>query len=165
MNNDELQAHRKADRIWHRIMMDNPELTRGPGLSDFLEDVLPVEEKARAVVVAGVEGGGDPLLGITQLGCVLMATGELQVRLRATSQIDWANFYFISNLDENLRRRICDDLSIIDAVTESNLSVRVIDDSSLEIFSPNYDLVAHVLARYPSAKIQSSLLIEMDFPQ
>jgi hypothetical protein len=161
----EEQDDTRMNSIWHRIAIDSPELTRGEKLKDFLLDNLPGKALGTAVIVAGVEGGGDPELGITQLGCVMMTNKELQGRLGSTSQIDWANFYFLAIPDEGLKCRVCGGLSISDAISESSLSIRVIDDSSLEVFTPDHSLIADLKSRYPFAHVESSLLSEMDFPQ
>lgn len=150
--------------IWHRVSINIPELTHGQELMVFLSEILPSEALGGTVVVADVEGGGDPERGITQLNCTSMSVQELLKRLCFTLQIDWANLYFLTAPDPELERRICEGLSISDAISTSTVSVRVIDDSWLDVFTPDRNIAADLLKRHPLSRLESSMLSEMVYP-
>ena len=50
------------NNIWHRITIDDPQLTRGDGLNNCLLETLHSGVLETAVIVTGVESGGDPEL-------------------------------------------------------------------------------------------------------
>src|SRR5258708_2971812 len=89
--------------IWYRITVDDPKLSYGKPLSYFLGDALKnIALKVELVILYEVEGGGDPVFGITQLGGRAISVEELVERLQHTDQLDWATLCFIRNLDQQM---------------------------------------------------------------
>jgi hypothetical protein len=155
----------KNSTIWHCVTIDKPELTPGVNLCRFLEEILAITARnAVTVVLSGVEGGGDPVQGVTRLGCVRMSKQELLKRLKFTNQLDWANFYFFVDVDEQMLRNICGNFSFAEAVSRSTLTVRVIDDSSVDIFTSENEFARNLATQYAPSHMQSALLSEMTFP-
>lgn len=155
----------RAANIWHRIKFENPCLTHGAQLSDFLEKNLSDAIRGCMVVVAAIEGSGDPVTGLTRLDCAPITTAELHARLLATDQINWGDFYFVKESGEALQQKLREKATTQNAISESHLALRVIDDSSIEVFTTDRNLILTVLARHPSAQIESATLAEMDYPQ
>jgi hypothetical protein len=151
--------------IWHRISLDNPELTYGKRLSRFFTDDLGDACPGATVLLYEVEGGGDPLRGLTGLGCVKISMAELNGRLQYTDQLDWATFCFIQKPDEQTLQKLCGGISIAEAVSKSILTVRVIDDSYLDILTRDDQLRSRLTERYPSSRVESSPLDQMVFPK
>ena len=155
----------RAANIWHRIKFENPYLTHGAQLSDFLEKNLSDAIRGCMVVVAAIEGSGDPVRGLTLLDCALITIAELHARLLATEQIDWGDFYFVKESGEALRQKLREKATIQNAISESHLALRVIDDSSIEVFTTDHNLISTLSALHLSAQIESASLAEMDYPQ
>jgi hypothetical protein len=150
---------------WHRVTLNNPELTYGKRLSRFLADDLGDALRGTSVLLYEVEGAGDPSRGVTQLGCMGMSLVELSERLKHTDQLDWATFCFMQDADEQALQELCRRASISEVVSKSALTVRVIDDSCLDVFTRDDQLRRRLNERYPSSRTESSPLDEMVFPE
>jgi hypothetical protein len=154
-----------GDANWHFVRINDPKLTYGRTLGVFIDGIITFGvSEISSVVIASVEGGGDPQRGITPLGCVRLSKVEFLKRLTSTEQLDWADFYFFKDVTDETVRSICGGSSIVDAIAASVFAVRVIDDSSLDLFTTSIGLSLWLTDRYPDAETQFGPLATMPFP-
>ena len=138
--------------VWRQFIIPAPRLCGGKSLARFIEQLVSeAAPELRDVVVASVEGAGDPVRGVTQLGCGKIPIPELLSRLSHSEQLDWGDFFFFEEVGDAVVSRICDDLSISEAVETSSLTIRIIDDSQIHIFARRHDIPRFLTGRFAVA--------------
>ena len=152
-------------RVWNQTIIDAPELTGGAALAAFLYRLLRLGGRpARYVVLAGVDGAGDSVRGITHVGCTRLPVSDLLTRLRYTKQLDWANFYFFSRVDDKVVEAICAVFSVAEAIATTTISVRVIDDSEVHVFSPDNTLATQLEKLVGKCETRVGRLRALEYP-
>lgn len=152
-------------REWNQVVIGEPALAYGRNLGGLLEDLLRLTPEAKLVVLASIDGAGDPERGIARLGCARITIESLLTRLHFTEQLDWANLYFFSEVSDETTRHICDgDLSIADAIARSWLTVRVVDDSELHVFTTSTEVVTTLTERFIKSRAIRAPLDRLDYP-
>jgi len=150
---------------WHQITVPQPALCYGRPLRDFLATVLTAAlSEITTVVVNRVDGAGDSDRGLHRLDCARLATEEFFFRLGFTEQMDWGDFYFFRETDDAAVLRICGGCPVAEAIGVSALTIRIIDDAELNIFTTDADLVAHVRTLSPGSHAIAVQLSEIVYP-
>lgn len=158
-------SHDSCGLEWHQVVIRKPELTNGNVLSVLLDKLLARSvPTANWAVVSGIEGAGDPTRGITRMGCAKIGKQDLLTRLRYSEQLDWANFFFFADIGDHAVNEICSELSIPDAIAVSLLSVRVVDDSEVHVFTTDARLRAHLTESYAESYSRTGPLSTLDYP-
>ena len=151
--------------VWTQIIIDAPELVAGDALSVFIDDVLMFDSPAAQYAVTNdVEGAGDPVRGLTQLRCAMLRRDELLARLRATVQLDWATIHFFASVTHEMFRSICDELSVAEAIALSLVTIGVVDDSEVHVFTRNSALADRLGDRHRIDRVRTGPLTDLEYP-
>lgn len=152
-------------QLWHQIVIAVPDLCFGKTLARFTEQLLGDPAlNVRQVVVASIEGAGDPDRGVTQLRCGRISIPELLSRLLYSEQLDWGNLFFFDDVNDSAVERICGEFSLSQAIAISSIAIRIVDDSEIHVFTRNDRVQRSLTDRFANTRARTGPLGSLEFP-
>jgi hypothetical protein len=145
---------------WHLITIEDPEALPGKNIFNIIQQLMSIVE-FRFAILNDINGAR--ISSLIEKENTVLKIGDVLSMLCEVVQFDWGDFFLFKNYPENWNHPEGIN-NYPKLITQTDTTVRAIDDTYIYIYTPYQEIVNMVKEKYIIESLKTDILENLDYP-